>query len=172
MAMTAPPGGPKRRPRSFAIVSRCAIAAACALLVAACGSTAAPGSGAASSGTASHGTASHGTASQGTASTASAAKVSLNVTFVSAGPAGARHWTLRCDPTGGSYPRAATACAELAKSAGIFSPPPVHAMCPMIMASAQRVIVSGVYHGKKLRETIVDGGCDLTRWAKLRQIFN
>ena len=167
MAMTARPGGPKRRPRSFAIVSRCAIAAACALLVAACGSTAAPGSGAASSGTASH-----GTASQGTASTASAAKVSLDVTLVSAGAAGARHWTLRCDPTGGSYPRAATACAELAKSAGILSPPPVHAMCPMIMASAQRVIVSGVYYGKKLRETIVDGGCDLTRWAKLRQIFN
>ena len=42
----------------------------------------------------------------------------------------------------------------------------------MIMASAQRVTVTGTYFGKKLDETIVDGGCDLSRFYKLRLVFN
>jgi hypothetical protein len=45
-------------------------------------------------------------------------------------------------------------------------------MCPMIMASAGRALVEGTYLGKKVRVTIVDGGCDLARWAKLKAVFN
>jgi hypothetical protein len=45
-------------------------------------------------------------------------------------------------------------------------------MCPMIMTTAQRITVTGTYFGKKINETIVAGGCDLSRYYKLRQVFN
>ncbi len=45
-------------------------------------------------------------------------------------------------------------------------------MCPMIMESAARATVSGTYLGRKVHESIVDGGCDLSRWAKLKAVFH
>ncbi len=158
MAMTPELSPAGAKPRYRMVVSRSALIGACALLAAACGSTSAPGS---------------GSAGTGSASTVSSAKVSLDVSFSPAPGQIARHWTLRCEPSGGSYPRAAAACAKLIQDRNLFSPPPSgHVMCPMIMASAQKVTVDGTYFGKKVHETIVDGGCQLSRWYKLRQIFN
>ena len=64
------------------------------------------------------------------------------------------------------------ACARLIKWRNIFSPHVGHLMCPMIMIRAQRVTVTGTFFGKKIDETIVAGGCQLSRYYELRQVFN
>jgi len=138
------------------VLFRCCAAAACAALAAACGSTAAPSSGS-------------GTSSAGTAA---ASKVSLTVEFTASPSAPASHYTLRCEPAGGTVADPAQACSRLLAGSSLFAPRPAHVMCPMILADAGRAIVKGTYLGKKVHETIVDGGCDLSRWAKLRQVFN
>jgi hypothetical protein len=158
MAMTPQLGRAPSGSRYRMVLSRSAVVGACALLAAACGSTAAPTAGSSS-----------GTGSTGTVSSS---KVSLEVIFSPAGGRPARHWTLRCAPPGGNSPDPAAACAKLVRWGNLFSPPKGHVMCPMIMASAQRVTVDGTYYGKKIHETVVDGGCDLSRWYKLKQIFN
>jgi len=149
------------------VVSRCVLGAACAALVAACGSVAAPASSAAGSGTSSH-----SAAGSGTATTTSAAKVSLVVSFSGSPSSAASRYTLRCDPTGGTEPDAAAACAKLLKITDLFSPLPPHVMCPMILANAGQVSITGYYFGKRVHETYLDGGCDLARWSQLRQVFN
>jgi Subtilisin inhibitor-like len=144
------------------VLSWCALAAGCAVLAAACGSTAAPTAGQASS----------SPASSSTGSTTAAAKVSLEVSFSGSAGVAPSHYTLRCEPTSGTMPDAAAACAKLLKITDLFSPPAAHVMCPMIMASAGRATVTGTYFGKQVHETILDGGCDLARWAKLKQVFS
>jgi len=96
----------------------------------------------------------------------------LDVTFEASPTRPARHYTLRCEPAGGTAPHAAAACAKLLSGASLFAARRGHVMCPMIMASAGRALVEGTYLGKQVHVTIVDGGCDLARWAKLKAVFN
>jgi Subtilisin inhibitor-like len=127
------------------------IAAACAGLVAACGSTAAPGGSA--------------------ASPAPAPKVSLDIKVTGTGTT-TKHWTLRCDPPGGTHPDPASACQVLLKASHPFAPVPKGIMCPMIIAGAKRAIVKGTYFGQHVDTTFTQGGCQLARWTKIGQIFN
>ncbi len=179
MAMTPLSDEVRSQPRYRVIVTRgaalaaCALlAAACALLAAACGSTPAPGTGAAGASGTGSGSAASGATGSSTASTTSAAKVSLAVTFAAAANSPATRYTLRCEPAGGTVHDPAAACARLLTGASLFAPRPGHIMCPMIMESAARATVSGTYLGKKVHVSIVDGGCDLSRWAKLKAVFH
>jgi Subtilisin inhibitor-like len=147
------------RPRR--VVVGCAAIGACALLTAACGSAAAPGSG------------SGGTQSSTSSRTTSAAKISLSVSFSGSAGIAAKHYTLRCEPAGGTVSDPAAACAELMRrGVSLFGPMPTEIACPMIMASARRVTVTGTYLGRPVHEVVVDGGCDLSRWAEFGKIFN
>src|SRR5262249_39753501 len=102
MAMTAPVHD--LRSHSSRLALRYAAAAACARLAAACGSTVPPGSGAPGSGAPSSGT--PGTSAPVTGSsrsaTTAAAKISLDVSFTGSASTPAAHYTLRCDPAGGT----------------------------------------------------------------------
>jgi hypothetical protein len=109
--------------------------------------------------------------SSSSAGLAAAAKVSLDVTFGASANTPATHYTLRCEPAGGTAPDPAAACAKLLTGTSLFAPQPAHILCPMILASAGRATVTGTYLGQKVHETIVDGGCDLSRWAKLKAVF-
>jgi hypothetical protein len=93
------------------------------------------------------------------------------VSFSGSPTTAAAHYTLRCDPAGGTVTNPAAACTRLMRGASLFGPLPAHVACPMIMVDAGRAIVTGSYLGRPVHETIVDGGCDLSRWAKLRQVF-
>jgi hypothetical protein len=135
----------------------CALAASCALLVTACGTSPAPHT---------------GTSSTRSGSTTSASKVSLQITFAASPTTPGGHYTLRCEPAGGTVPDASTACAKLLKATNLFAPSPAHVMCPMILANAGHAVVTGTYLGRPVHETVVDGGCTLGKWATLRQIFN
>jgi Subtilisin inhibitor-like len=161
MAMTSYLRAAGAQPRYRMLLTRGAIIAACGLAAAGCGSTAAPSS---AGGGASHGT--------GSAGTTSAAKVSLSFTLTGGGTTVPKHWTLRCDPTGGTAPNAATACSALLKMKTIFKPQPNKVMCPMIIADARTYVISGTFLGAPVHESIIDGGCDLARWSNLNQIFN
>jgi hypothetical protein len=146
------------------------------LLLTACGSTAASGGGTAGSSSAGSSTASsHSTgtnpASTSSASTGSAAKVSLDVTFAASASNPAVHYTLYCEPAGGTTPDPVVACARLLTGENIFAPRSLHVMCPMILAGAGRATVTGTYLGKAVHVTIINGGCDLSRWTKLKMIF-
>jgi hypothetical protein len=105
------------------------------------------------------------------ASAGGAAKVSLVVTFATTPTSPATVYTLRCEPPGGTTPDPAAACAQLLTGPSLFAPRPAHVMCPMIMESTARASVTGTYFGKQVHVTIVEGGCDLSRWAKLKRVF-
>ncbi len=162
MSMTPEQNQAPARHRKLA--ARGTVIAVCGILAAACGSSAAPG-----------GSTARGASppvSSTSASTTSAAKVSLTIAVTGGVTTKADHWTLRCEPTGGTFPNPALACAKLLKLKTLFFPAPVHVMCPMIMADAKSYLVNGTFLGKKVHESIVDGGCELGRWHELNHVFN
>jgi hypothetical protein len=128
------------------------IAGGCAIAATACGTTPAP-SGASSA-------------------PAPPPKVSLDITVSSAPGAQPKHWTLRCDPAGGTHPNPAAACATLLKTSDPFASVPKNIMCPMIRVGTKTAKVEGTYFGKRVDKTFTPGGCTAAEWAKLGQIFN
>ena len=146
------------------------LGAACGLLAAGCGSTAAPGS--VANGASASSSPAGGTHSASSPSSRSAAKASLEVSLTRGAGGATEHWTLRCDPPGGTTPDPAATCSRLLADKAIFQPHRGHYMCPMIMAGARVYIVTGTWYGQKVHETVVDGACDLARWSQLNKIFN
>jgi Subtilisin inhibitor-like len=143
------------------------IAAVCAIVVTACGSAAAPGSGAAASSSSSS---PHATGGPG--SSPEIPKISLSID-VSHGPGTAIvHWTLQCQPAGGTHPDPARACRVLMSAKNPFAPIPRGIMCPMIVAGTKVATVRGTWYGQPVNVTMSQGGCWLSRWAKVGQIFN
>ena len=162
--------GFRMRASKWQVASRYAAVGACALLAAGCGSAAAHGPG--SAGTTSSAGTSPGADTTASPGTTSAAKISLRVSFTGSAGIALKRYTLRCEPDGGSVGDAAAACAKLMRhGATLFGPPPRHIACPMIMARGGRAVVSGTYLGRPVHVTVIDGGCDLGRWAELAQIF-
>ncbi len=131
------------------------IAAVCAIVVAACGSAAAPSGSSASA-----------------SPSGTPPKISLDIK-VSHGPGTTvRHWTLRCQPAGGTDPDPARACQVLMRARNPFAPLPKGVMCPMIVAGTKVATVVGSWYGKPVNVTMSQGGCWLSRWAEVGQIFN
>jgi hypothetical protein len=128
------------------------IAAICAAAATACGSKPAP-------------------AGAGSAP-APAPKVSLDITVSTTPNAPSKHWTLQCEPAGGTHPDPAAACAVLLKAKNPFAPLPKGIMCPMIRVGTKTAIVKGTYFGKHIDTTLSPGGCKLAQWEKIGQIFN
>ncbi len=124
------------------------IAAMCAIAATACGSAAAPGS----------------------PPPAAKPKVSLDIS-VSGGPGGTVHWTLQCDPPGGTHPHPAAACNVLFRAKDPFAPVQRGIACPLIIAGTKVAKVTGIYFGQHVDTTFTQGGCQLPRWAKIGQIF-
>jgi hypothetical protein len=156
-----------RRGRGFRRGSRYLVIAALCGLAAACGSVAAPGSAGTPGGSAAG--PGHST---GSGSAHKAPKVSLSVTVRDSPSSKPRHWTLQCDPAGGSHADPAKACRTLLSSKkDPFAPLTGHQMCPMILASAKTATVTGTWFGTRVHRMITDGGCDLPVWAKIGQVF-
>jgi hypothetical protein len=140
-------------------------AVAMAFLLAACGTATTPGAG--NSGTPGTGASTRpGGGTSSSPATAAQAKVALSFT-VSGPNTATAHWTLRCDPPGGTEPDAAAACAALLRLKQPFIIQPRHIMCPMIMPSARRIVVTGTWFGQKVHRIVVDGGCDLGLFGTL-----
>jgi hypothetical protein len=145
-------------------VRRLAVAGAAlaGLALTACGSVAAPGSGAAGS----------GGSGPAASSPAGAPQGSLSITVLNGPNKKIQHWTLQCDPAGGTHPHPAQACAALLALKHPFAQIHTGQECPMILASSRRATFIGTWFGAKIDRTIVDGGCDLANWSKLGQVVN
>lgn len=100
------------------------------------------------------------------------AKVSLTFRVTHGSGPAVQHWTLRCEPAGGTHQAAETTCASLLRLKNPFASPDRHMNCPMILASDRRLVVTGTWFGKKVHRVILDGGCDLRLFTKLHQIFH
>jgi hypothetical protein len=71
----------------------------------------------------------------GPPATAPATSLRLTLTHPGAGTSGARSVTLQCEPLGGTHPKAAQACADLARSGGRIEREPARdTVCTMIYA--------------------------------------
>jgi len=81
------------------------------------------------------------------------------------------HWTLRCDPPGGSHPDPAAVCAPLLRMKNPFAPLPKRTVCPMIMVSSRAILVTGTWFGSPVHRSIIDGGCDLGLFEKLTALL-
>lgn len=103
---------------------------------------------------------------------ANPAKASLTIKVADEANGRVNHWTLRCDPPGGTTPHPAAACRALFGTKDAFAPRRHLVMCPMIMVSAKQIIVDGIWFGKKVHRVIIDGGCDLAMFNSLAKTFN
>jgi hypothetical protein len=145
--------------RAPALFARYAlIGAACIAAVAACGTASStPPAGA-------------GSQAVSPESSPAGPEVSLDITVLGTPGTTARHWTLTCEPTGGTRPDAAAACIALLRVKTPFAPVPRGIECPMILASSGEATIKGTYFGQPVNTTIRDGGCTLSRWAELGQL--
>jgi Subtilisin inhibitor-like len=136
-----------RGPRLRAIAASSLIAITGSVAIAACGTTPAPGTGAAAK-----------------------PKVSLRVTEMSTAGKATKHWTLSCDPTGGAHANAA-ACKALLGIKDPFAKPAAGTMCPMILANQPSYVITGTWHGQHVSKTVLDGACDGALWNKLHKLM-
>jgi hypothetical protein len=142
-----------RGPRLRVIAVNCSIAAAGTAVIAACGTTPAPGT-------------------AGSGSGGGPSKASLQITVETGAGHATKHWTLRCDPAGGTHPNPAAACRALTALKDPFAPPKAGQSCPNVMANGKAIVFKGVWHGQKVSRTIADGGCTITVWHRLNQALN
>jgi hypothetical protein len=82
-------------------------------------------------------------------------------------------WTLTCDPVGGTHPKAAAACAQLAAAASDpFAPTPPGLMCSMIYGGPQEAHVFGTYKGRAVDTTFLrTNGCQTARWQRVSELL-
>jgi hypothetical protein len=83
----------------------------------------------------------------------------------SSGPT--RTWTLRCDPPGGTLPRARTACTRLSPDA--LRPLPPDTICTQIYGGPQTARVHGRFGGRPVDVRFSrTNGCEIHRWDGVR----
>jgi Subtilisin inhibitor-like len=106
-----------------------------------------------------------------TTTTATARPIDLTITVQPRGQGGpTRTWTLRCNPPGGSLPRAATACARLRAEA--LRPLPPGTICTQIYGGPQTARVRGRVDGRPVDSRFGrSNGCEIHRWDELRYLL-
>jgi hypothetical protein len=99
------------------------------------------------------------------------AKVDLTVSIVHGKGSGPKHWTLKCQPVGGTAPDAAAACKTLFGIKHPFAPVSKVKVCPMILAGSEEIVITGTWMGHKVHRVIIDGECDLGLFESLHKTF-
>ena len=135
------------------------VPAAVAALIAGCGQAPAPGSGSSQVG---------GRPSQ-SALPAPATFLDVTVTGLPGGKTS--HWTLTCDPVGGTIADPAATCASMGKFADPFAPPPKGTMCPAIVVGPAKATIFGNYRRHPVRLTLTESGCDLVIWDRISKLL-
>ena len=82
-------------------------------------------------------------------------------------------WTLRCDPIGGTHPRRAAVCRELAGlGRRAFAPVPKDTACTEIYGGPQTAVVAGRIGGRRVWAKLTRGdGCQIERWSRVRSLL-
>ena len=82
-------------------------------------------------------------------------------------------WTLRCGPVGGTHPRRAATCRELARLGWrAFRSVPPDMACTELYGGPQVAIVAGVVDGRRVwaKLTRLDG-CQIARWERIPSLL-
>lgn len=81
-------------------------------------------------------------------------------------------WRLRCNPAGGTLPRAAAACRQLAAQPRPFAPVENGIACIEIYGGPQVARVTGTFRGRRVWVTFKrTDGCEIARWNRVRFLF-
>ena len=80
--------------------------------------------------------------------------------------------TLTCEPTGGTHPAAAQACADLAQLTEPFAPLPSDQVCTEIFGGPQTATITGSYRGEPVRSELSrSDGCRIAQWDGLGAVL-
>ncbi len=101
----------------------------------------------------------------------------LTVTFRADEKAAPVVMQLTCDPTGGDHPRAADACAALAKaeqgSSDPFAKPEPDQICTYIYGGPQTARVVGSWNGQGVDASFSRAnGCEIARWDAIEPVLS
>ncbi len=89
------------------------------------------------------------------------------------GAGGRTHWTLTCDPVGGTHPDPTAACAALTAH-GERALPAVRKdrACTQIYGGPQTASVTGTWAGAAVRSSFsLKNGCEIARWKMLQGLL-
>lgn len=100
----------------------------------------------------------------------------LTVTYKAGQDATPIAWHLQCDPAGGDHPKAAEACAVLAKATlegrDPFAPTPKDQMCTFVSGGPQTATVKGSWNLTKVSASFSRAnGCEIARWDALAPVL-
>lgn len=96
----------------------------------------------------------------------------LNVSVNWGAPGQTDHWTLQCNPVGGTHPNRERACALLEGLAAPFAPLPTGMACSMVYSGPERARVSGRWHGTLVNTAFArNDGCATARWEQYKALF-
>ncbi len=103
--------------------------------------------------------------------TTTASSTELTITVLPQGAGGpTRTWTLRCNPPGGSLPRAAAACKRLRAEA--LRPLPPDTICTQIYGGPQAARVRGRVEGRPIDTRFGrSNGCEIHSWNRVKFLF-
>ena len=98
-----------------------------------------------------------------------AAATSLTITYwpQGVGEGKATKWTLRCNPAGGTLPRAAAACRQLTAKRDAVAPTPKDVASTEQYGGPNAAVISGTFRGKKLWTKLqARNGCEIARFQR------
>jgi hypothetical protein len=107
-------------------------------------------------------------ASQGASTATPKTQLTISYWPEGRGSGEAKTYTLRCDPDGGSVPRAATVCKKLDALARPFARPSTNLMCTDQYGGPQQALITGRHEGKRVWTVIgMRNGCEISRAKRL-----
>ncbi len=101
-----------------------------------------------------------------------AIRYKISVTYVAQDGASTKHWTLKCNPTGGTHKSAKKACVALLKVKDPFKSSDPNLMCTEQYGGPETAHVQGIWNGKKIRANFSKiNGCEIAKWQKVQALL-
>lgn len=107
-------------------------------------------------------------ASQGTAGSTTDTELTISVWPDGRGTDPPERWTLRCDPAGGTMPRAAAVCRQLYAMTKPFARRAKNLVCTDQYGGPQQAVIAGTLRGDRVWVLIgMRNGCEISRAKRL-----
>ena len=107
-------------------------------------------------------------ASQGTAGSTPDTELTISFWPHGRGTEPPERWTLRCDPAGGTMPRAAAVCRQLYAMTKPFARRAKNLVCTDQYGGPQQAVIAGTLRGDRIWVLIgMRNGCEISRAKRL-----
>ena len=107
-------------------------------------------------------------ASQGTAGSTPETELTISYWPQGRGTEAPVRWTLRCDPAGGTVPRAAAVCRQLYAMTRPFARRAKNLVCTDQYGGPQQAVIAGTLRGDRIWVLIgMRNGCEISRAKRL-----